>query len=156
MPVLVLPWALALLSCTLATTYTPELGSSGLAWDAEDSGGWVEVGVPVDPGAGDGGADTGAPATTVTAIPAGGTVACASGDPAQPVSLSVENNLGYDVDVLAIDGGCVETSQGLSVLGVPLVFTTQVGASLILRAAIDRTPLYAIRVGVGGGAVVVP
>lgn len=156
MPVLVLPWALALLSCTLATTYTPELGSSGLAWDAEDSGGWVEVGVPVDPGAGDGGADTGAPVTTVTAIPAGGTVACASGDPAQPVSLSVENNLGYDVDVLAIDGGCVETSQGLSVLGVPLVFTTQVGASLILRAAIDRTPLYAIRVGVGGGAVVVP
>lgn len=161
-PPIALIWLLSALGCTLATDYTPDLGTTGRAWDAEDSGAWVDVPVPVDtgigPGNGDGGADDGSGevATTVTAIPAGGSVPCASGDPAQPVGLNIQNNLEVEVVVLNVDDACQELSRGTAPSGAALGLATQVGASLIVRSVVDNGALYSIVVGSTGGAVVLP
>ena len=158
-PPFALAWLLSALGCTLAGTYTPELGTSGLAWDAEDSGALVEVPVPIDTGIGPGTDGTdggGAAATTVTAIPPGGTVPCAAGDPARPVSLSIQNNLEVDVVVFTVDDACQELSRGTAPRGAALDLSTQVGASLLLRSVVDNSALYSIVVGDAGGAVVLP
>lgn len=159
MPVFLFPWAMALLSCTLAGTYTPELGSSYRAWDPEDSGEWVEAGAFVDPGGdgADGGGDGGLPAeTTVTAVPSGGTYPCADGDPLQPASLSIENALGYEIEVLFVGDDCALGSAGTLPMGATLPLIVSAGASLIVRELSTGVVMYSIVAGTSGGAVRLP